>query len=85
MNEELKTGIPHGPYCYEIIEIERDKKNEKPIMTVHVCPYWYRDSTKPEQMNGYCAYMDIGDWDDEGFGLLWDQVKCCGINEEYED
>lgn len=37
----------------------------------------------PEQENGYCSYLQKGDWD-LSLGLLWDQVKECGINEEPE-
>ena len=27
------------------------------------CPFWYIDSSKPERMNGYCSYLEKGDWD----------------------
>jgi hypothetical protein len=45
-----------------------------------VCPYWSLDPTHPEQENGHCAYLEQGDW--ETGGLLWDEVKECGINED---
>ena len=41
--------IPRGYYCY----FRKDKK----------CPYWDRDSTYPEQENGYCHYLGKGDWE----------------------
>ncbi len=62
--------IPKGMYCY----IRND--NEKII-----CPFWDIDKTKPEQENGYCYYLKKGDWENEGFNLLWDQCKECGVNE----
>jgi hypothetical protein len=40
--------IPKGTYCYD--------KNG-------LCPYWKRIETEPEQMNGYCDYLKIGDWE----------------------
>lgn len=40
--------IPVGYYCY-------DKKGN--------CPYWSIRKDKPEQRNGYCAYLGKGDWD----------------------
>jgi len=30
---------------------------------VGICPYWSRRDDKPEQENGYCAYLEKGDWD----------------------
>lgn len=66
-----KNVIPKGPYCYEA----RDK----------YCPYFEIVEDKPAQMNGYCHYLEQGDWEFEHFGLLWDAVKECGINDEEEE
>lgn len=76
----MTKDIPYGPYCYEIksVDYKSGKLRSKP------CPYWSRDPNKPEQENGYCSYLKCGDWEHEGLGLLWDQVKECGINEEPE-
>lgn len=79
MANESTTCIPYGIYCYELISVSKER------VKTNVCPYWHRDPTKPEQMNGYCSYMDISDWEGDGFGLLWDMVKECGINEEWDD
>jgi len=57
--------IPRGVYCY---------RGDK------LCPFWSKDYNQPEQENGYCSYLGRGDWENEGFGLLWDQVKECGVN-----
>lgn len=43
------------------------------------CPFLDKDETKPIQRNGYCHYLKRGDW--ENFGLLWDQVKECGVKD----
>ena len=63
----IKSSIPHGIYCYDVNGI---------------CPYWDSDLSKGEQNYGYCHYLKSGDWEDEGFSLLWDQVKECGINND---
>lgn len=64
--ENPKQYIPKGCYCY----------SEK-----GVCPFWDSNPKKEHQENGYCHYLREGDWMNERFGLLWDQVKECGINE----
>ena len=96
MNKDISL-IPKGFYCYLMI-------NGRQVN----CPYWSINETYPEQNNGYCSYLEKGDWDftkeigtwsirqDDGTykkvrtsgeemglytGLLFDQVKECGINE----
>lgn len=60
--------IPRGCYCYD---------------NNGTCPYWDMASNKPEQMNGYCWYLDLGDWfESGGTDLLWDQVKVCNIKHD---
>ena len=90
--------IPHGPYCYS----ESRGRGR--------CPYWELREDKPSQMNGYCHFLEKGDWElhqDSEFtthnpttkeliivkgrdvpfpvSLLWDQVKECGINDEFDE
>ena len=48
------------------------------------CPFWSLRDDKPEQDNGYCSYLESGDWDSEGLGLLWDQVKLRVANDVWE-
>lgn len=48
------------------------------------CPYWSIRQDKPKQSNGYCAYGEIGDWQDS-FGMLWDQLKLCGENRDDDE
>jgi hypothetical protein len=68
---ELKQKlIPSGPYCYE---------GER------LCPFWGRDHSKSEQESGFCTFLNIRDWEDAGgVPLLWDQIKTCNINDDWE-
>lgn len=70
-DEFVKRVVPHGIYCYD--------KNG-------LCPFWDKfEEIYPEQSNGYCAFLERGDWMDSKNGgtfLLWDQCKECGINTE---
>ena len=59
--------IPDGCYCYG--------ENG-------TCPFWDKDQSRDDQESGYCWFMKCGDWHDNGGGLLWDQCKECGINDE---
>lgn len=78
---QLEKEIPRGNYCYNHV-------NGKEIR----CPYWFLTRLHESQNNGYCFYLEIGDWMEVPEnqwsngnnitykGLLWDQVKLCGIN-----
>ena len=71
--EKDESIIPEGLYCYT--------GHGK---TFICCPYWSKRIDKPEQENGYCSFLEHGDWmygDGSGISLLWDQVKECGVNE----
>jgi len=77
-----ESVIPQGCYCYNNLrDSGRKTGNNIPIFDVDVCPYWDIDEDQPEQMNGYCWFMEYGDWEDGGGGLLWDSCKECGIND----
>lgn len=47
-----KRRIPKGYYCYSGYGT-----------TKRICPYWSIRRGKPRQANGYCAYLEKGDWD----------------------
>lgn len=79
LNIIIKYFIPHGNYCYKILE-EPDSKNKFHLKT-KCCPFWEQKLDKPEQASGYCHYLQEGDWENNHFSLLWDQVKECGIND----
>ena len=60
--------IPEGMYCYD---------------GNYTCPYWGKKKPYDSQENGYCDFIEKGDW--EINGLLWDQCKSCGINCEIKE
>lgn len=72
-----ETVIPKGYYCYTTLSVDKSTGRIK----TKVCPYWSIREDKPYQMNGYCSFINAGDWEDDWCGLLWDQVKECGVNE----
>jgi len=78
-NMKDKTVIPKGDYCYTILETP-SKENDF-VLKINPCIYWRKDTGHDEQENGYCLFIEKGDWDFKSFGLLWDQVKECGIND----
>jgi hypothetical protein len=85
IEEKDKSIIPYGDYCY-IWEIE---PKIAPVVfrpgKIKCCPYWSRNLDKPEQEDGYCAYLEKGDWDLGPCSLLWDQCKECGVNWDDEE
>lgn len=70
------SKIPTGYYCYTL---KKDIKTPK-IEVEYFCPYWKRVQGKPEQENGYCDFMELGDWMENGTMLLWDGCKECNVN-----
>ena len=65
----LHDLIPAGCYCHDA--------DMKP------CPFWAMRADKPHQENGFCYYIDMGDWEFKNWsGLLFDQCKECGIKED---
>lgn len=75
-----ETLIPQGMYCYTVLEMH----NDKGYFLTKLCPYWRRDPLRGEQENGYCLAFNINDWD-EGFGILWDQVRVCAAADDFEE
>jgi hypothetical protein len=72
--------IPPGPYCYMFVDI-----SDKGVAKTLRCPYWEKRLDKPIQENGYCHYLERGDWEDgEGIPLLWDGCKECGLNDSHD-
>jgi len=66
-----RTVIPIGYYCYTY-------KSYRKKEGFYLCPYWSTREDKPNHENGYCSYLEYGDW--EGLSMLWDECKECGIN-----
>ena len=79
------SEIPTGIYCYTFLGMEEKDGNIR--MKRKLCPYWSRNNDQPEQQNGYCSYLEKGDWEEpipddfpphfpvSCLSLLWDQVK----------
>ena len=59
--------IPVGPYCYGA-----DNKQ---------CPHWAVRDDREHQNNGYCSFLERGDWEGDGNLLLCENSKVCGIND----
>lgn len=78
---DLEANIPLGDYCYTPIEIVDNSMT----MRISSCPFWRKVDDQPEQLNGYCTYLKLGDWMEDGTLLLWDQVKECGINHDLDE
>lgn len=88
--------IPKGPYCYGIIGNTLVKKDENgnlvadpngAILTDR-CPYWSINEKRGRQENGYCSYGEVGDWQENRagyWGMIWDQLKACGVNLDEEN
>ena len=47
-----KTLIPKGYYCYSLTSKSYKR-----------CPYWSINKNYPKQFNGYCSYIEKGDWE----------------------
>lgn len=62
--------IPKGSHCFD---------------GYGYCQYWAIDFTRPKKKNGYCAFLDKGDWNLGDSSSLYDQCKICGVNESLED
>jgi len=63
--------IPPGPYCYF---------GCRGTPTYRPCPYWGMDAIYPAV--GTCALMGVSDRTIGGVGMLFDQVKECGLRQE---
>ena len=79
----LRIVVPKGDYCYKLKKIKYDKERSLPFMQIKTCPYWTFDKRYLDEGVGYCKYLKVGDKDENSQGLLWDQVKECGINEQH--
>lgn len=55
--EKDTSVIPRGDYCYTPIGHNGVK------MQVKYCPYWSLSKGHEKQNNGYCSYLEKGDWD----------------------
>ena len=82
--EKLESLIPENPsYCYKSIKQDKDNPGIFPI--AELCPYWRVASDQPETLSGYCLFLEQGDWEEDGTIALFDQLKCCGVNNKWEN
>jgi hypothetical protein len=80
-NESL---IPDNPYyCYK--SCKQSKEVPKVFPITELCSYWRVASDKSETLSGYCLFLEKGDWEEGGTTALFDQLKCCGINDKRKD
>jgi hypothetical protein len=77
MSEELHPEIPCGTYC------EASEIDEKTGEVIHVlCPYW-KENLFNGMPGGRCEFLKReSKYGDDN--LIWDKVKCCGINKKYK-
>lgn len=86
-----EAAVPHGDYCYTRLGTEINADG-LPVMKVKPCPYFKTRGDWPEQKNGYCRLLKVGD-NSQGFnkagnrlwtGHLWDALKECGVNPDLD-
>ena len=74
---------------------------ERGVFKVIGCPYWERYNKDkhgplPEELKeyektytgAYCKFLKAGDWTEDRSqrtSLLWDQIKNCNVNDDWED
>lgn len=67
------------PYCY-IPKGEEKHPDGKLVFHTIPCPFYDFDDEQDEQSDGYCHFIQQGDWMEGGTMHLWDQCKVCGVN-----
>jgi hypothetical protein len=65
-------------YCY-IPNGTEIRDDGKIVLKTIPCPFYDWDDEQDEQVQGYCHFIQQGDWMEGGTMLLWDQCKECGI------
>ena len=71
--------IPHGCYCYKLLSV--DKITGK--LKIEICPHWHAKAINA-QPGAYCSLIKQYSQHEEANNMLWDQVKECGINEDFD-
>jgi hypothetical protein len=49
-------------------------------MKIKIYPFHTIDNNHEHQNNGFCNYLNAGDYQDGGTLDLWDSIKNCNIN-----
>ena len=92
---KAESLIPKGIYCYTPVETPNEDNGY--VFLVNTCPFWEhynpaKHGKLPPEFDDpnsggpgcYCSYLKLGDWMEDGTMLLWDQVKACGINDDFD-
>jgi hypothetical protein len=72
--ESDRKLIPKGDYCYSYDESGKYKR----------CPYWSANRSPYAGITGACGFISEND-QTLGCGLLHDQCKECGVNNEISE
>ena len=83
-----KLIIPkHTCYCYTLRKGKNNTKSWLNGYKVKSCPYWKQLNKKDEYGNKicYCKYLKQESEYQDPFNLIWDMVKECGLNDEWDD
>lgn len=77
--EAIKLIPKNTPYCYSP---DPDRKMVDGRLPIISCPFWtpYEDHVSGPVREGFCLFLGIGDREEDGTFLLFDQVKECGIS-----
>jgi hypothetical protein len=95
-NNLFKLIPKDTPYCYTSLRL--DKTKEPPVYNIKPCPFWYAIEIPEAELDdhigvvamgqnhiGGCKLLKQTDDDMEGWGLLWDNCKECGLNYGFGD
>ncbi len=58
-NMKNKALIPQGYYCYSTLKPLKKGR----FKMIGICPYWSIKKNRSKQENGYCSYLDKGDYE----------------------
>lgn len=81
LNRDPKL-IPPGDYCYKMTSVLSQNIDDQKYYEMEICPYWAQDVSKEASDNGYCAFLQKGDWGSPNTSFLWDHCKECGVNQQ---
>jgi hypothetical protein len=68
--KEVLKKIPKGYYCHgELV----DSKTSLGVISLSMCPFWFKIKERKEQENGYCVLLGKGDYEinREPHTVLW--------------
>ena len=82
VNPTDTSVIPPGLYCYSKTEKRYEADGRPYRKLLDLCPYLIRNPFRRYQLNGYCSFLNAGDWQEDGTMILWDQCKECGENDD---